>query len=204
MNTQEKMPWTLRKLEESELDDLYIHHIEKDFPSSERPNLPAMHRHMKENLQQILMMTDGREDAAYAVCAHANGLVLVTLLAVFEGKRGGGRGSALLSLLREYYADTRAIVLEVEDPEFAEDYADLETRNKRIAFYERNGYRRFEGVRHLSFGVRLELMGLPIKDSFDQVRIGIVEDIRAIYRIILPESRWERVVTSEAGDGYAF
>lgn len=204
MNTQEKTPWTLRKLDESELDDLYINHIEKDFPSAERPSLPAMHLHMQKNLQQILVMTDGSEDAAYAACAHANGLVLVTLLAVFEGHRGGGRGTALLGLLREYYADVRAIVLEVEDPEFADDYADREIRNKRVSFYERNGYRRFEGVRHVSFGVRLELMGLPIKDTFDQVRIGIVEDIQAVYRIILPESRWERVVTSEVGDGYAF
>lgn len=189
--------WSLRPLAEGELDSLYTRRIAEDFPSDERPSLPAMHRHMQNGLQQILMMTDGEEDAAYAVCAEANGIVLVSLLAVFADRRGGGHGSRLLALLKEQYAGARAIVLEVEDPKDAEDAAAVQTREKRIAFYERNGYHFLEGIRHDSFGVHLLVMATPLGDALENIRATAVEDLRAIYHRILPEHLWEYVTTKE-------
>lgn len=189
--------WTLRTLDESELDALYQARIGPDFPSAERPSLAAMHRHMQDGLQTILMMNDGHEDAAYAVCAEANGIVLVTLLAVFADKRGGGHGTMLLSLLRAHYASARAILLEVEDPADAEDGNDRTIREKRIAFYQRNGYAFLEGIHHVSFGIHLLLMAQPLHDSLAEIRASAIPDVRAIYNKILPESHWSRVVTKE-------
>lgn len=194
--------WALRPMQEEELDTLYAERIEVDFPSAERPSIAAMHRHVHNGLQNVWIMTeetpDGVRDAAYAVCAEANGIVLVTLLAVFAENRGGGRGSALLSLLRAQYEGKRAIVLEVEDPKDATDAADLNTRERRIAFYERNGYRFLTGLEHISFGVPLLPMAVPIVDTMENLRQSAVQDLQAIYHHILPEHLWPRVTTREA------
>lgn len=190
-------PWRLRALDESQLDALYEVRIGPDFPSVERPNLAAMHRHMQNDLQTIWVMTDGTRDAAYAVCARAKGIILVTLLAVYKEMRGGGIGTTLLNLLREQYGDSRAIVLEVEDPADAADEADRTIRQKRIAFYERFGYQFLEGIEHVSFGVRLLLMALPVTDSLTNVRANAVQDIQAIFDNILPASLRANVVTTE-------
>lgn len=195
MTTNQK--WHLRKLSETELDALYTGRMEEDFPSAERPSLNAMHIHMQKGLQEILMMTDGTRDAAYAVCAEANGIVLVTLLAVFKEGRGSGHGTRLLELLRKHYAQKRAILLEVEDPADAEDNADEVTRTKRISFYKRNGYRFLEGIDHHSFGVHLLLMAFPLEDTFDNLRASAVEDVQAIYHVIIPAEKLHRVTTRE-------
>lgn len=189
---------TLRRLDESELDTLYTTRIAPDFPRNERPSLAAMHTHMERSLQDIFIMTNGTEDEAYAVCAEANDIVLITLLAVFADKRGGGRGTALLGLLRAHYADRRALILEVEDPKDANSDDELATRSKRIAFYERNGYRFFSNISHVSFDVPLLLMALPLTDTFEAARSTALDDMHAVYRKILPEKHWPRVVTTEA------
>lgn len=191
--------WKLRKLEEAELDALYAAHIEPDFPSAERPSLRAMHRHMRGGIQTVWMMTDGGTDAGYAVCADAGGAVLVTLLAVYPHMRGGGRGGMLMRLLKEQYAHARGIVLEVEDPMDAEDDADRTTRGRRIAFYERAGYHLLDGVAHVSFGVRLLLMALPLGDSLESLRASVVSDMTDAYRVLLPQTLWSRVSTTDTG-----
>lgn len=189
--------WRLRQLTRAELDLLYTQRIEKDFPSAERPSLPALRNHMEKDLQTTWIMTDGQEDVAYAVCAQANGIVLVSLLAVYSDKRGGGKGTALLSLLRDEYADERAIVLEVEDPADATDEKDLQTREKRIAFYVRSGYRFYDGIEHTSFGVRLMLMAHPLADDFEHLHATAIADVTEIYHKILPQAKWGFVTTAE-------
>lgn len=189
--------WTLKPLKSDALDTLYTTRIEKDFPSNERPSLPAMQRHLREGVQVIWLMSDGARDAAYAVCAETNGLALVTLLAVYPDMRGGGHGTTLLALLAAQYAGRRAIVLEVEDPQKATDEADLTIRRKRIAFYERAGYRMLQGIEHISFGVPLLLMAYPLADTIENIRASAVGDLRAMYRHILPEGLWARVTTRE-------
>lgn len=191
--------WRLRRLDESELDALYTGHIELDFPRDERPSLPAMHLHLQKGLQVIWMMTDGMEDVAYAACAAANDAVMVTLLAVFSEKRGGGKGTALLSLLKAQYEDRPAILLEVEDPQDSQDAADQSIRKRRIAFYEQNGYRLLEGIEHCSFGVRLLLMALPLANDIDAVRKTIIQDVCASYDRILPPNKRHNVTTIEKG-----
>lgn len=189
--------WALRPMKREELDALYEKRMQLDFPSAERPNLAAMRRHVDENLQSIWILQDEDEDAAYVVCAEANGLVLVTLLAVFAERRGGGTGSALLELLAEKYYNKRAILLEVEDPLDAEDEADHAIRTRRIGFYERNGYQFLDGVRHDSFGVHLLVMALPLEDTLENVRKNAVTDLQAIYHKVLPMALWDRVTTQE-------
>ncbi len=189
--------WSLRTIDVSELDILYVSHIEVDFPSQERPNLLAMHRHVREGLQEILILNNGLESCAYACAAEINGIILITLLAVFVEMRGAGIGTILMEQLKARYADRRGVLLEVEDPNHAKDDKDVSTRLRRIAFYKRCGYVLLRGVSHISFGVPLNLMALPLKDTPQNIRASVVEDIQAIYRKIMPKWLWNRVITHE-------
>lgn len=180
-----------------ELDALYEGRIRADFPSAERPSLPAMRRHLRDGLQTVWMMSSVQGDEGYAVCAEANGIVFVTLLAVYKEKRGGGRGTALLSLLRGHYQHSRGILLEVETPEDASDARARLVREKRIAFYARSGYHLLEGLAHESFGVPLRIMALPLEDTAEGLRASAAEDIQAAYHRILPKEHWGQVTTRE-------
>lgn len=187
--------WRLRVMDPGELDALYKNHMEKDFPSAERPNLKAMRRHVREGLQEVLLLSGGKADAGYSVLAEANGVMLITLLAIFPQKRGQGLGTILLTLLQARYKAKRAILLEVEDPAMAEGAADKKIREKRVAFYERSGYMLIDEVEHTSFGVPLLLMALPLADTMERVRAGVVHDVQAAYARVLPETLLPRVVT---------
>lgn len=192
--------WQLRAMRPEELTALYNDHIRRDFPSEERPHLSAMRRHVEKGLQEIYFLHDGHADAAYAVCAEANDIVLITLLAVFAGNRGRGHGTALLSLLKDRYQGKRAILLEVDDPGEAADDAERAVRQKRIAFYRRAGYLRLHGVVNQCFGVRLLMLALPLADQPQAVRKSAAADIQAVYRKILPKWLWPQVVTTDGAD----
>ncbi len=187
--------WHLRAIDAAELDNLYGSHIEADFPSQERPSLSALRRHVREGLQEVLLLSDGKEDWAYASVAEANGIAFITLLAVFPEMRGGGIGSLLMELLKVRYADRRALLLETEDPKHAKGAADLSIRLRRIAFYEKRGCALLQGISHTSIGVPLNLMALPLTDSLPEVQASVVDDVQTIYHKIMPEWLWERVIT---------
>lgn len=196
MSTAQKH--TLREIHsETELNALYHARIRADFPSAERPSLAAMRLHIREGLQTVWVMTGEPGDEAYAACAEANGIMFITLLAVYKEKRGAGRGAALLSLLRGRYRHSRGVLLEVETPEDAADADERRLREKRIAFYARNGYRLLEGIAHESFGVPLHIMSLPLADTAESLRASAVQDIQAAYHRILPKPLWNQVISRE-------
>ncbi len=187
----------LRPIKLEELDDLYKQRIESDFPSAERPPLAGLRYQYTAGLQEILLLRIAKRDVAYAVCAQENGVALISLLAVFKEKRGGGFGTALLGELKAHYGHLRAILIEVEDPARATSAADRKTREKRIAFYQRAGYRFLEGVDHVCFGVPLLPMAISLADSPENVRKTAASDLQALYHRILPKHLWGQVITSE-------
>jgi len=185
----------LRVMRPEELKALYKNHIELDFPSAERPNLRAMHRHVAQGLQDFWLIADGEMDAGYAICARFGRAILVTLLSIYPERRGKGLGTRLLSLLKQQYADTGAILLEVEDPAGADTAEDRRIRERRIAFYMRSGYCFLPEIEHVSFGVPLLIMALPLADNLAKIRASVGDDLTNIYHRILPESLWNRVLT---------
>ncbi len=68
-------------------------------------------------------------------------IVLLDYFAILKDKRMGGYGSKSLKLISEYFENKYdVLVLESEDPAFANDEVDKETRERRISFYKRNNF----------------------------------------------------------------
>ena len=129
----------LNCLTKTELTALYNGELVVDFPKSELKPLRAMLNLMDMGRYDPLLVTEDGETVGYAMVwlpGERNG-ALLEYFGVLRGKRNGGIGSRILTLLAERYGQ---LFGEAEAPASA-DPAENDLRRRRIAFYERNGFR---------------------------------------------------------------
>ena len=141
----------LKLLNKEELTALYQNEMTVDFPKSELKPLTAMLRLMDMGCYEPLLVTENGEPAGYAIVwlsEHREG-ALLEYFGVLRGLRNGGLGTKILALLMERYGQ---IFGEAEVP-CSDDPAENDLRRRRIAFYERNGFRVLDYECAL-FGVR--------------------------------------------------
>lgn len=175
---------SLQSVTNHELDALYTH-MKRDFPMNERLPRFMLVKGVTSGVLDALYLLDNGVVCGYALCIFPEDprFVHIQYLAVLPEFRSKGYGSDFLQLLIERYPD-RDLILEVENPAAAKDDAEYETRNKRIAFYKRSGFRVQKGVRLRLFGVEMLLMART-----DQLITGHRELWKQCYRKLLP-ARW--------------
>ncbi|HIT32964.1 MAG TPA: GNAT family N-acetyltransferase [Candidatus Enterenecus stercoripullorum] len=130
----------LKLLSKQELTDLYEQEMVFDFPKAELKPLRAMLRLMDLGQYDPLLITDDQEQPlGYAMLwlPRTRQGALLEYLGVLRGKRNGGLGSQVLPLLADRYGQ---LFGEAEAPD-SDDPAENDLRRRRIAFYERNGFR---------------------------------------------------------------
>ena len=130
----------LKLLDKQELTDLYQNEMVFDFPKAELKPLRAMLRLMDMGQYDPLLITDDEgSPLGYAMLwlPRARNGALLEYLGVLRGKRNGGLGTQGLPLLAERYGQ---LFGEAEAPT-SDDPAENDLRQRRIAFYERNGFR---------------------------------------------------------------
>lgn len=130
----------LKLLDKQELTDLYQSEMVFDFPKAELKPLRAMLRLMDMGQYDSLLITgDEGSPLGYAMLwlPRARNGALLEYLGVLRGKRNGGLGTQVLPLLAERYGQ---LFGEAEAPT-SDDPAENDLRQRRIAFYERNGFR---------------------------------------------------------------
>lgn len=133
----------LRLLSKEELTALYQNEMVVDFPHAELKPLRAMLRLMDMNRYDPLYVVDGGKPVGYALAwlpENREG-ALLEYFGVLRGLRNGGLGTAILELLVERYGQIfgEAEIPAPGDPAVPPEENEL--RRRRIAFYERNGFR---------------------------------------------------------------
>lgn len=129
----------LKTLTKAELTALYNSELVTDFPKSELKPLRAMLNLMDMGQYDPLLVTDDGQPVGYAMVwlpSDREG-ALLEYFGVLRGKRSGGIGSRILTLLTERYGQ---LFGEAEAPT-SDDPAENDLRRRRIGFYERNGFR---------------------------------------------------------------
>ena len=129
----------LELLSKEELTTLYQHDMVVDFPKSELKPLKGMLSLMDQGAYDPLLVTEGGEAVGYAMVwlpTDRKG-ALLEYFGVLRGKRNNGLGSRILDLLTERYGQ---LFGEAEAP-VSVDPEENDLRRRRIAFYERNGFR---------------------------------------------------------------
>lgn len=145
----------LKTLDREGLERLYHEELERVFSDSERRPLGAMLRLLEMGRYEALLAIEEGEPIGYAMLwlSEAPDSALLEYLGVLRGKRNGGAGSQILTLLGERY---QQLFGEAEAPDTGAPEED-DLRRRRIGFYLRNGFRVLDYMCAL-FGVRFHCL----------------------------------------------
>ena len=122
-----------------ELTDLYEKEMVNDFPRSELKPLKGMLNLMDRDAYDPILVIDEGKPVGYAMLwlpSDKSG-ALLDYFGVLRGMRNSGIGSRILDLLAERYGQ---LFGEAEAPS-SEIPEENDLRRRRIAFYQRNGFR---------------------------------------------------------------
>ena len=183
----------IRSLSLTEVRALYHKRLAVDFPPDELKPLSAIERALSRDAYLCYGAVKGNDILAYAffVKAFDNQVpcALFDYLAVQESLRDTGIGSRFLQgLIAGPLRGFGVVLLEVDDPAYAKSPNDLDTRNRRLDFYLRNGLRDTQ-VTATVYRVEYRILALPV------AAVPGKEDTRRIYsqlyRVIFPPSVFE-------------
>ena len=157
-----------------------------DFPKDELKPLSHILSMVEDGTCTFYALREDKEVLSYfSVCQNGNGL-LVDYLAVNEKYRGQGIGSKTLDFLKSI-SKNKYIIIECENEDKATDAADKATRLRRIAFYERAGFKR-SGIASNLFGVDYIILTYPEGLNSEEVK----ELYSLIYLRMLGESMFNK------------
>ncbi|OAB25498.1 hypothetical protein PMSD_27480 [Paenibacillus macquariensis subsp. defensor] len=125
---------TINFKEMYEIEELY----KKSFPENERIPIWFLLWRSKKEFIDYIAFYDDEVFVGYAYLITIKNLTFILYLAISSEVRSQGHGTAVLSKIKEYYADNR-IILNIEAIDEAAN--NFEQRLKRKKFYLRNGYR---------------------------------------------------------------
>jgi GNAT superfamily N-acetyltransferase len=119
------------------------------FPANERHPANVVKERVKQGLSQLYVGRSGGDIVFMALLwpLKNTDFILLDYMATTALHRGKNIGSRFLQHMRKLLEENRKyFVLEVENPEYGHN---KEERNKRIAFYKRNGAKELKDVRYI-------------------------------------------------------
>lgn len=192
------MDYTIRYLTKEQVAEIYDRWIHEHFPANEIKPLKHIYRMWEQGAYCAMGMYDGEELVSYAFLAMVPGrdMLLLDYLAVLETYRNLGAGSAFLQRMGRCLAEYKGIsykgiFIETEDVKYAQDDEEREVRQRRDAFYERNGAIRTDVTGEV-YGVHYAIWNLPISESagFAECR----EQLKEIYQMMVSGDKYQRFV----------
>lgn len=129
------------------------------FPADERVPFSLL---TKERCFELSALVEGDRVCAIAVAVVGGEAVLLDYLAVHPQQRSSGLGGKMLSALKDRYAASDGLFIEIERLGAGRDDAENETRAARRRFYLKNGFVDTD-INTLLFGVKMSLMYLPLR-----------------------------------------
>ncbi len=162
----------------------------RDFLPNELPPLPNMKKNFSRNLWRGYFFTDSNIFVGYAIVAAPPDIpfALISYLAVEPSARSKGYGSYILNYLSEEYASYDLLV-EVHDPFFAKTEQENMQCNRRIAFYESNGFHLLPTKKVVYFGIPMRIM-IQRPDFIPDVAAMI----HGIYSASMPPKLLEHII----------
>ena len=174
----------LEKIKFKEFKRLYRTRMVQDFSSNERPKLQGFRKRMLKYNEEVFIYSEDNKEKAYLIVDELEeNYILISFLAVYKEYRGQGIGSKLLKEIREKYQNKKAILLEVENPEYAKE-KERTVMEKRISFYKKSDYEIVSNLEMEMFFVQYKIMALKNGD-FVMDKETIARVIQNYYNKIL-------------------
>ena len=177
---------SMRPLKKREINCVYLR-VERDFPPIERAPLYKLHRHIRRGVMYGHLYEEENAQVGYAFVLRSGNTPrsMLYLYAIEPEMRGRGVGSEFLRELLNKYAAQDGLYAEVEMVEHARSEKDRQIRLNRIAFYEKLGFRRVEGLYYSIYGVEMYLFYKPLNEQEHPNAAQAARDAEALYREIL-------------------
>ena len=170
----------LRDMSPDEMRATYLEHMINVFPENELKPCDSIYKEMQENKFLACGMFAGKELIGYVftACMPGREQLFGQYIVVKEDYRSLGIGSLMMDMVMKHYSSYRCFMADVEDPEYSLDADDRKNRERRMRFYERNGFRRTRVKAHV-YGVDYEVIARGI--SAEPNDNEIYEAANAIY-----------------------
>lgn len=179
---------TYQLLSPEQVTTLYQTHMQKDFPPAELKPLAVLHRLMEQGVYAPYGWFDQSGTlVAYSFfgCLPQGHAVVLDYLAVCQQYRDHGYGSQCLAQISVLWPKHTDILAEVEDPAKSASAEEKIIRERRVAFYQRNGMQ-VTGLYAEQFGVPYLIYRLPLeKHALDDKMLR--QELDALYHVLYPE-----------------
>ena len=182
----------LKKIKFKEFKDLYRKHIVQDFPSSERPSLEGFRRRIIKYNEQVFIYEENEIEKGYCIIADLDEYILVSFLAVYKETRGQGIGTKILKEIEEKYSNKKGIILEVENPEFAENEKEKNIQEKRIKFYQKSNFKIVPNLNVKLFMVNFKIM-IYQKEKREINIQEVIDKMKEYYSKIINKKRFNYI-----------
>ena len=189
----------IRALSRTEAHRVYRAHLKDDFPDDERKPwfvIDQAWQAGKYLAYGLFRDRDGQEELlAYAFfCMEPERqAALLDYYAVIPEERDHGYGGHFLRELRKALVPERyaLLLIEAENPAFAQDEADRTERERRVAFYLRSGAVD-TGLRYWLYGVHYIIFALAEDGEASTLRARAEDESLWLYRHMLGEERFAK------------
>ena len=188
----------LKTLNADELTALYRTELVNAFPPSELKPLKSMLNLMEQNRYEALGLYDEQGLHGYALTWLEPGIpfALLDYFGTLEGQRGSGLGTRMLDMLSEHYQDYRGIFGEAEGA-FSKNPEEKSLQERRLAFYERNGFR-YGGYDCALFGVHYLTL---IRGDEDVTAEELLDAHQRIYKSGIPPKVYDQFIQIPLREG---
>lgn len=170
------------RLEKENVIEIYTKTAKHHFPPAELKPVGRVCSFLEEGKYICYGLFEAGELLGYAFFLKPEkaDFMLLDYYAIMEGHRNQKLGSVFLKLLKEEFKmgkeyPVSGFFIESEHPDFSKDEAERDLRQRRIAFYERNGAgltevtSRLFGVDYKILYVTVEDRGLETKEAFEKL-----------------------------------
>ena len=181
----------LKTLNADELTALYRTELVNAFPPSELKPLKSMLNLMEQDRYEALGLYDEEGLHGYALTWLEPGIpfALLDYFGTLEGQRGTGLGTRMLDMLSEHYQDYRGVFGEAEGA-FSKNPEEKSLQERRLAFYERNGFR-YGGYDCALFGVHYLTL---IRGDGDVTAEELLDAHQRIYKSGIPPKVYDQFI----------
>lgn len=177
-------------LSEQDIINIYNKHLVVDFPEDELKPLDLLMNLYKNGNYIAFGFYKEATLMAYAFITVNNrgDYLLLDYYAVVKENRGTGIGGTCLKLMKNQLKEYKGLIIETENPLFANNSKDKEIRERRIRFYE-NNLLRHTGITSAVKGVEYKILVLEFNlvSEDDIIRTQLIN----LYKTMLPKQIYE-------------
>lgn len=183
----------IKLLDKAERKNIYKQHMKQDFPKNELRPLHGIEALVNQGVYYTYGIFEKDSLIAYAYFweEKEREILLFDYFAVVSNLRNQGYGTKAMKAILHLCENKRGVILETENPSKAESDEEIETRKRRISFYQKCGLQ-MSDVRIDLFGVEYCMM---YKDwESNSVAKEIVPVMKTLYGNLLPRKIYEKMV----------